>query len=101
MRGCVFRDAHLYGIDLTDADMVRASFEGAHLNEAKLIGANLMFSNLAQADLSNADLTGATLAHTEGLTQEQLGHAHADPENPPKLIDAHDALTGEELVWDP
>ena len=101
LRGCVFRDAHLYGIDLTNADMVRTSLERAHLAEAKLVGTNLMFSDLTQADLSNADLTSAVLAHAEGLTQDQLDRAHADRTNPPKLIDVRDALTGEELVWDP
>lgn len=113
-----------YGANLSMARLNRVSFRGSDLWKADLtcslfVGSDFEIADLRDADLSratlaNADLSGAELRDTilsgtkfsiaehppaQGLTQEELDRARADPENPPKLDGVVDDYTGEPLVW--
>ena len=103
-------DVLMVAWDLTDADLV-----GADLTDAKLRRANLKRARLIGAKLTGADFTGSLhfkgfarplgypsslkgMAST-GLTQAQLDHANADPDEPPNLDGVRDTKTGKQLVW--
>ena len=89
-----------YSLDLRGASLV-----GALLQHAKLSGADLNRANLRDAILTKADLSGTRFGMflpsppINGLTQNQLDKACADPNNPPKLNGVVDKMTNERLIW--
>ncbi len=96
--------AALDGAYLLRADLSHADLNHVDLNNAKLVGANLAEANLSEADLTRTDLThanltGAVFSKAQGLTQDQLDQARANPDNPPKLDGLCDAETGFPLEW--
>ena len=108
------REANLAHAILTRADLRRATLTGANLKSATLAFADLQKASLGGADLSGAVLvktklsdailsdtilSGAYLSGVIGLTQTQLDQARADPDNPPRQLNALDAETGQPLVW--
>lgn len=129
MSGMNFHGTNLCGANLGSAGLSGAMFQRANVTGAWLDGADLsgtffLRSDLARARLDGADLTGAEFLDTDltganftdvklsgalfsrcglqpvtGLTQSQLDQASADPDNPPNLLNALDADTGEQLVW--
>ena len=110
-------NAFLKGVDLSDAYLVRTNLSGAYLWDANLSNAEIWSVNLSGAELWGANLSDARIrdvnlsgtqfvdpnslrpSPARGLTQSQLDHAHADPDNPPILEGVLDAETGEPLVW--
>lgn len=89
LTGAKLQRANLSQTQLWAADMSNARLRGAKLSRAIMSGTNLM-----DANLSSADLTGVT-----GIDQLQLNEARADPNSPPILKEALDAVTGEQLEW--
>ena len=89
------KDVDFTDTDLSEAALVEANLSGAYLIQADLIEADLTKADLSHtfvntADLSRAKLTGtnltwATFINVEGLSQEQLDTACADPDRPPEL----------------
>ena len=83
--------------------MADAYLQGANLSNAFLTGADLtcadLSANLSNTVLVGANLTDAFLSKAKGLTQDQLGQACADPDNPPNLGSLCDAETGAPLEW--
>jgi len=61
--GCDFSEAHLEGVDLSNANL-----EGVNFSDAHLEGANLSNSNLSKADFTHAEIDKANLenANLEG-----------------------------------
>jgi uncharacterized protein YjbI with pentapeptide repeats len=55
-------EAHLFGANLSGADLANANLSGVKLSRADLSGANLNGAKLWNADLSWADLRGADLS---------------------------------------
>ena len=117
-------DAKLWDADLSGALLVPDEKHGvADLSSAMLFKSNLSSASLFKANLSctlldrvifsnaglrKANLSGAKLVSdsdapdfylAQGLSQDQLNEAHADPDNPPKLTGMLDAYTGKPLVW--
>ena len=72
---------------------------GASLGISNLTGAVLRGAKLRGTILTRTNLSGADLSAVQGLTQNQLDEACADPDNPPKLDGVHDARTGVLLQW--
>lgn len=106
-----FMDADLSQATLARADCSGALFYGAVLNGANLHNAIFHRAVLTRADFTDARLSGVDLSgaifsqwgHDDevvGLTQRQLDQAYADPNNPPIIVNAKDAETGEILIWD-
>jgi uncharacterized protein YjbI with pentapeptide repeats len=65
---CTLDCVHLYGIDLTNADLRGANLSDAIVNQSNLTGANLSGANLTsmgmfETNLTGANLTGATAIH--------------------------------------
>ena len=92
------------GVRLDRSELYSAELFGADLTDASVRSANVCNANLGDADLANADLTAAQFSKegeypTQGLRQDQLDRARADPANPPKLDGVLDAFTGVQLVW--
>ena len=103
-RGPDFSEAKLQLAQLQLAKLQRADFTEAKLQHANYTGADLSEARFSDADLKHALLSGAVLSGAAfstatNLTQEQLDHAIADPQNPPKLEGVLDEETGEQLVW--
>lgn len=109
LSGAIFQDAIASG-----ALLERANLSGAGFLRADLSGARLVMADMSGAHFLEADLTGANISKTNlsgvafsvggrqtarGLTQAQLDDACADPQNPPELVGALDAGSGEPLVW--
>jgi hypothetical protein len=70
-------DAHLYGLDLGDANLARtdlryADLRGTALRGARLNGADLQGADLFRTVLDGADLTGANLHGVQHLSCPQL-----------------------------
>lgn len=94
--------------DLTGASLRSVGLAGADFTDAVLAGANLTGARFVPLRDEYSDLAGFVDYETyespremvaEGLTQEQLDAAVADPELPPLLDELLDAETGEPLVW--
>ena len=98
LAGAIFRNTVLAAVDLRGADLREADFTNADLAQALLQGADL-----TGAILKCADISGAVFADEEacasGLTQDQLGAARAEADEPPLLAGALDAQTGAALSW--
>ena len=105
LRGANLSDVNLSGADLSYA--VFAPPNKTHVNEevidslkmpivtANLSGADLRGAILFETDLEDANLTGADLRGAVNLSQDQLDHARADDDNPPKLDDDYEWTGGE------
>ena len=101
------RKANLSGFDLTHAVFAPPNLLPLDLSiretlvlpriTAILLDADLRGAKLFEADLTDADLTGADLRGAEGLTQDQLDTARADPANPPNLDGLRDSWTDKPL----
>ena len=91
--------ANLSGASFLRSDLSQARLDGADLTGAKFLDANLTEANLAEADLSGVQFSADGRQPAKGLTQSQLDQARAAPDNPPNLLNALDAETGEQLVW--
>ena len=91
--------ANLSGATFLRADLSRARLDRADLTSAEFLDANLTGANLAEANLSGVQFSSGGQQPAKGLTQSQLDQAQAAPDNPPSLINALDADTGEQLVW--
>ena len=61
-RAAKLRGAHLAGVDLEHASLIRSDLSRANLAHADLRGADLRGANLARVDLRHANLFGANLA---------------------------------------
>ena len=107
-----FANFNLSGAELNRSVLVNASFKNTFLTFANLTGVELGGSDFDNARLHRCNVTGAkfvsesysaesirTLIFAKNLTQAQLDHAVADPDNPPILDGVVDAETGEQLVW--
>ena len=92
-------DASLAGANLSGADLSVANLADADLSGALLARSNLSRSNLSGTTLHEADVSGADFTESENLTQAQLDTTRADPDNPPKLDNVKDAVTGKRLCW--
>ena len=86
--GVDLMEADLVRADFTGATLLRANLRGANLREADLIGTDLRSANLRMARLIEAQLNVAHLeradltdAHLEGAN---LTHAHLEGANPPQ-----------------
>ena len=86
-------------LNLNGANLTGANLRGAYLTCVSLKGANLAKADLTGAFLGSANLTDAYMSECKGLTQEEIDHAEAEPDNPPKLEGVVDADTGKPLVW--
>ena len=105
----IFQDAKASNALLEGANLSRASFLGADLSGARLVmadmsGAHFLDADLTSANIAEANLSGVKFSNSgqqtaQGLTQAQLDHARADPDNPPELTGVLDAGSGEPLVW--
>ena len=93
------RFVQLVDADLNRANLLHVDLTCAVLVGAKLKGAYLDGANFEDAQLRGANLSGITMTKCKGLTQEQLDHACADPDNPPTLSGLRDAETGKPLEW--
>jgi len=62
LQGAYLRDAKLYRVNLSSANLSGAGFGGAYLRHADLRGTNFFCTYLGHADLSNANLVGADLS---------------------------------------
>ena len=99
-------DETLRGADLSGAMPFNTNLSRADLYEANLSDSMLSGVILSKASLRKTTLSGANLSSDEpefepaqGLLQDQLNEARADPDNPPKLTGMLDAYTGKPLVW--
>ena len=92
-------EANLSGATLSGAYLSRAILSGVHLEGADLSGADLFGANLSGASLMEANLSRAELSCVQGLKQEELNKAIADPSKPPTLTGAIDSVTEQPLVW--
>ena len=99
LRRAMALGVHLKDAVLTEANLNDVFLKWANLAYAHLTGADLTGADLTEASLDGADLTGADLRKCKGLTQEQLDHATAKPDNPPRLEGVVDDETGKPLVW--
>ena len=120
--GANFAGADLSGAFFVDADLSNAQLFGAKFHnptnvaiEMATIPIDEQFSEdetrgvlfrralaaifFGDANLSGTDFSGAGACPVEGLLQEHLDQAYANPKNPPKLEGVLDAKTGEQLVW--
>ena len=91
--------ANLSGATFLRADLSQARLDRADLTGAEFLDANLTGANLAEANLSGVQFSSGGHQPAKGLTQSQLDQAQAALDNPPNLLNALDAETGEELVW--
>ena len=101
LSGSNLQGANLSSANLPEADLTSAFLMGTDLSHSQLLDANLSKAQLISANLVDAEFTGANLSGADlsgspangstsksppvGLTQAQLDHACADPDNPPKL----------------
>ena len=92
-----FANSSFWKTNLAGAAFVKADFSHAHLGDADLSGTLLPSANLSEANLQGAKLFGTDLTDVSGLTQGQINTAEIDPQRPPVLEDAVDAITGEPL----
>ena len=92
-----FSNSFFVKANLAGAAFVKADFSNAYLNRADLSGTLLPSANLSKANLQGAKLFGTNLTGVTGLTQGQINTAEIDPQRPPVLGDAVDAVTGEPL----
>ena len=110
LRAASLQEAQLGGANLTNANLggAGADLSGADLAGANLTGANLGRANLADTNLDGANLTGSDFSRdylsgdpspAQGLTQQQLDQAVADPGTPPVLDGTLDGKTNEPLLW--
>lgn len=97
------RGAKFSGTEDEPTNLVGSDFTNSDLSHAKLYATDMSEANLLGCDLSGAifALHGAWPA--QGLTQSQLNQAkHHDPAiGPPILTGVKDAVTGNNLVWQP
>lgn len=73
-----YRDAYLFGRDLSTQDLRRAGLRGAILTGANLTGADLSHADLLGAELLGTKLAGADLSNSLFLTQYQVNCAIGD-----------------------
>ncbi len=110
LRSASLGKAQLGKADLTNANLggAGADLSGADLAGANLTGANLGRANLADTNLDGTNLTGSDFSRdylcgdpspAQGLTQQQLDQAVADPGTPPVLDGILDGKTNEPLLW--
>ncbi|MCY3788889.1 MAG: pentapeptide repeat-containing protein [Gemmatimonadetes bacterium] len=102
--------ANFSNAKLLDADLSNASAIGSDFSNADMSNGNFTGTDFAGAILTNANLTGANLAGAvfckdglwaEGLTQDQITFAMANPEDRQPIFDGlQDAGTGEPISWD-
>ena len=92
-----FSNSFFFRANLAGAAFVKADFSHAHLGDADLSGTLLPSANLSKANLQGAKLFGTDLTGVSGLTQGQINAAEIDPQRPPVLGNAVDAVTGEPL----
>lgn len=119
--GASLMDARLVQANFGRAQLVEADLSGSVLTRANFTNANLTRADLSKADLSQVRLVSANVTSTwfavedwdissdvdaflgyfvaEGLTQQQLNRAIAEPEDPPHVEQVVDAATGEPLEW--
>lgn len=107
LSGALLHGANLSGAKLYETDLSGAGMRGANLSGAELYRTDLSGARLYEADLSGAELTkpnlsgawlggvpgpsgqvGGAVAPVQGLTQDQLDKACADPLDPPRLTGA-------------
>lgn len=86
------------GADLSDADLSHSNLTGANVASANLAGTKLNDSDVTETDFVRNHQFGND-APVQGLTQDQLNQAKADPHRPPILSGVLDAKTGAPLVW--
>ena len=105
LSGADLRSASLGKAQLGKADLTNANLggAGADLSGANLAGANLTGANLGRANLTGSDFSRDYLrgdpSPAQGLTQQQLDQAVADPGTPPVLDGTLDGKTNEPLLW--
>ncbi len=108
MHAIRFRTARAIELERTAGfflDLSGANLRGANLQGADLTGADLRRTHLKNAFLRNANLSGSWFDSVmpsppiNGLIQNQLDQAFADPDNPPKLNGIIDDVSQEQLVW--
>ena len=58
-------------------------------------------ANLRRVRLARCNLSGAVLNDVIGLTQYRIQGSTADPDNPPRIMNAIDSETGRPLTWPP
>ena len=93
--------SYFYNADLRDVDFSDAHLFSANLRSARVSGANFAGCRLDGADVSGTFFEAFLDSDTpaQGLTQQQLDKAEADPSEPPRLEHVADAVTGLPLVW--
>ena len=91
--------------DFTDTDFGMADLNGAIFQGGSAINARFAGADLTGTQFSGCDLSGAWFSGDEamdtpasGLSQEDLDHALADPNNPPTLDGVIDQK-GRRIVW--
>ena len=108
LRHANLRGANLTSINLGSAGLNDTDLSNAVLCEADLSNAKLYETKMGGANLANTNLSGAKLYRSsdepmrraEGLSQDQLDQACADPNHPPKLEGVlFDDKTDEPLEW--
>ena len=106
LRGSKFARAEcvvscFFNADLRDVDFSDAHLSGANLRSARVSGANFAGCRLDGADVSGTFFKAFLDSDmpAQGLTQQQLDEAKADPSEPPRLEHVLDAVTGLPLVW--
>ena len=109
LSGAIFQDAKAPNALLERANLSLSGFQGTDLSGARLVmadmsGAHFLDADLTSANIAEANLSGVMFSNSgqqtaRGLTQAQLDHARADPNNPPELTGVLDAGSGEPLVW--
>ena len=110
LRGATLLSAILVSADLTAADLTPADTIQTFLTSADLTHAELFYAKMGGASLFGANLTDTRFtmephlvytnigpAEAIGLTQEELDHAFADPDNPPWLTGMVDPGTDKPL----
>ena len=119
LSGLILFRSNLAKADLREANLVPTAFNEVDLSGSVFLGAVLsrprpqceppsVESNhkdtRPRASFYRANVSGALFSRSgqfpvEGMVQEHMDYACADPNDPPKLHGVLDTVTGEQLVW--
>ena len=98
LRRIWLKNANLSGANLDEADLSEAILIGADLTDVCMWGTNLTKALFADPPEGKEPVTERDPA--QGLIQETLNDACADPQNPPRQLNGiPDAKTGKPLCW--